>query len=589
MKYVVVTKVTGTFDTTHAVKVGATTIGTAILTVSPVTPLLNAQYLALAYDVYRADIGPVPGSGPIRGVVAMTFAGVNEVFAFRDNVGATACEIYKASTSGWVAVPTFSKINYTTGAIAAIAAGDTITQGGVTALVKRASISSGTVAGGTAAGQLVITNIVGGPFVAGAATAAPSGATLTLSAAESAIVILPGGKYQFDKGNFSGSIATRKIYGCDGANKAFEFDGTTYAPIATGLTDDRPKFICIHKNRLFLSFASSLIYSGAGEPFKYLAIDGGGEIATGDEVTGLLSMTGAQSTATLGVFLMNGTSVLYGTGPTDFNYVTLDDGVSVLPYTAQNFSDIYVMDDLGVVSLRATLNFGNFEPAALTKNIYPFIEGVRSATTCSTLKRSKSQYRVFFSNGYGLYLTTVNQQYMGACPVIFPNPVNCADVNNSQSGGEVAYFGSTDSLGYVYQFDVGPSFDGAAIEARAALAWDAIKSPRVLKRFRAASIEIQSNFYAAVSFGYTLGYGSVNIGQPTPVSYTSNFSSAPFWDSFTWDAFTWDGQTLIPTDVDMTGTAENVQVAITSGTNYIEAYNLNSIIYHYSMRRGMRV
>lgn len=61
--YIVVTKVTGAFDDSNAVEVGVLPIGTAVNTVSPLTSLLNAQYLALAYDVYRADIGPVPGEG----------------------------------------------------------------------------------------------------------------------------------------------------------------------------------------------------------------------------------------------------------------------------------------------------------------------------------------------------------------------------------------------------------------------------------------------------------------------------------------------------------------------------------------------
>jgi hypothetical protein len=102
-------------------------------------------------------------------------------------------------------------------------------------------------------------------------------------------------------------------------------------------------------------------------------------------------------------------------------------------------------------------------------------------------------------------------------------------------------------------------------------------------------VEVQGDGYAAFLFGYGLAYDSALVGQPLPVAYASGFSPALNWDAFTWDAFTWDGMTLAPTDVDMTGTAENVQVTITSGANYITAYTLDSIIYHYSMRRGIRV
>lgn len=588
--YIAVTKVTGTFDATHNVLVGATPIGTAITTAVTISSLLNAQYLAAAADVYRALIAAVPGSGAILGVVAMTFSNVDNVYAFRANVGATAVAIYKASVAGWVLVPFYNTVSFTAGNVAIPADGATLTQGGVTATVKRVVTQSGPLWTGAAAGQFVIGAPSGGNFAAGAATLT-GGATVTLTGIQTAITLLPGGKFQFDKGNFSGQSITRRIYGCDGVNKAFEFDGDILAPIATGLSPDNPKFICIHKSFLFLSKDSSLIYSGVGTPFLYGATNGGGEIATGDEVTGLVVLPGSQTTATLAVFLRSNTSFLYGTDPTTFNYTTFNTGIGTLAYSAQNLSDTFSLDDLGVVSLKTTLNYGNFLPTTMTKNIYPFIQAERAKITCSSVSKVKSQYRLFFSDGVGLWLTSINGQYLGATVVSFPNPVNCADQDNTAVNGMVSYFGSTDSNGYVYQLDSGTSFDGGNIDAHITLAWNAINSPRILKRFRAGSIEIQSNMYASVNFGYQLGYGSTNIGQPANTNYASNFSGAPVWDtaSMVWDNFVWDGQTLIPTDVDMTGTGENVQVTLSSSTNYIAAYQLNSVIFQYTPRRGMRV
>lgn len=586
--YCAVTQVTGTFDATHNVLVGATPIGTAITNTVIISSLLNAQYLSAAADVYRALIGAVPGSGSILGVVAMVFSNVDNVYAFRANALGTAVDLYKSSAAGWVQVPFYKIISFTVGNVATPVDGAVLTQGAVTATVKRVMTQSGAWAG-TAAGQFVITTPSGGGgnFAAGAATLS-GGATVNLSGVQTSISLLPGGKFTFDKGNFSGQLVTRRIYGCDGVNKAFEFDGDTLSPITTGLSPDNPKFLCIHKNFLFLSKDSSLIYSGAGTPFKYSAVDGGGEIATGDDVTGLISLPGSQTTATLGVFLRSATSFLYGTDPTTFNYVIFDSSTGALPYSCQNLSDVFTLDTLGVVTLKTTLNYGNFLPSMLTKNILPFIEQERSRLTCAVTLNEKSQYRLFFSDGYGLWLTQVNQQYLGAAVVQFPNPVNCVDENAASTFGNVSYFGSNDGLGYIYQMEMGTSFDGSNIDAHITMAWDAIRSPRILKRFRAASIEIQSNAYALIYFGYQLGYGSTLISQPSSVPYASNFSAAPVWDAFTWDNFTWDGQTLLPTEVDMTGTAENVQVIISSSTNYIAAYNLNSVIYHYTPRRGMR-
>ena len=592
--YVALTQITGSFDYTHAISVGATTIGTATNPTSIISSKNNAIYIAAAADVYRALIGAVPGSGNVLGVVGMIFNDVDHVYAFRASSDGTKVLLYKASASGWTLVPFFNIVTFTTGTAPGGAAsgwqpadGGTLTQGGVTATIKRVMWQSGTFTGTTAVGALVITTPSGGNFAAGTATTSDGG-TVTLAGAQTAISLLPGGRFEFTKCNFSGQLVTRRIYGCDGVNKCFEFDGETLAPITTGLSPDAPTHITFHKNFLFISQASSLLYCGAGTPFKWTSTDGGGEIATGDLVTGMITLPGSQTTATLAIYLRSNTAFLYGIDPASFNFVSFNTGIGALPYSVQNLFDTFCFDSLGVITLKTTLNWGNFLPSALTKNIQPFIIQERSKLTASSIMRSKSQYRCFFSDGYALWITMVNQQYLGCAPILFPNPVFCCDETVTSIGEEVTYFGSNDGLGYVYQMDVGTSFDGADINAYATFAWDAIKSPRILKRFRAASIEMQGSAYAEIQFGYQLGYGSQNIGQPGNVNYTSGFSGAPIWDSFTWDAFVWDGQTLSPTDVDVTGTAENIQVTISSGTNYIDAYNINSLIHHYTARRGIR-
>lgn len=631
--YMAVTKVSGSFDYTGSITTpGPIAIGTAVITTAIVSSLLDAQYLASAADVYRTDIGAVPGSGAVLGVVGMIFNGVDNTYAFRSNTGGTAVNLYKSSASGWVQVPFFNLVGFkngggaqalvpgtaghtvVAGSLEVISSslviqnvdgitvqgeldvsaaqplpldGDTLTQGAVTATIKRVMWQSGGWSG-SAAGQFVVTNPSGGNFAAGTATTT-SGAVIILSGPQTAITLSVGGHFEFVKANFSGQLITRRIYGCDGVNKCFEFDGTTLAPITTGLSPDAPSHLAFHKNFLFVSQGSSISYCGVGTPFKWGAVDGGGEIATGDVVTCMLTLPGSQTSPTLGVYLRSNTSFLYGSDPTTFNYVSFNTGLGALPRSAQNLFDTFVMDDLGVITLRTTLNWGNFLPTTLTKNILPFIIQERTKLIASSVQRSKSQYRLFFSDGYGLWVTMVNQQFLGSAPVLFPNPVFCVDEGETSSGIEVTYFGSSDGLGYVYQLDAGTSFDGAVITAYFTTAWNPIGSPRLLKRFRAASIEIQGTGFAAIQFGYQLGYGTSQIGQPNQVSATDALKAAPVWDSFTWDNFTWDGQTLLPTDIDMTGTAENVQVTISSGTNYIGAYTVNSLIHHYTPRRGIRV
>ena len=611
--YMVVTNVSGSFNTTGVVStVGGSfsvtsanspyvitsanspfvvptsvsaTVGTAITQTVEITALLNAQYLAAASDIYRDLIDPVPGSGDILGVVHMVFSGVDNVYAFRANEPGTAVNIYKASVTGWVLVPMLNTVSFTNGGTATPADGDTLTQGPATATINRVQISSGTIAGNTAAGTFIVTNPTFG-FSAGAATTS-SGMTLTLTGPQTPIVLLPGGRFQFIKCNFSGQLQTRRIYGCDGVNKAFEFDGVTLAPITTGASPDTPSHIAFHKTFLFLSQQSSIMHSVAGYPFKWSSVDGGGEIPTSDTVTAMLTLPGAQTTAALGIWMQTTTGVLYGTDPTTFNFVIFDAGTGSLAGSVQNLFDTVAFPTIGVVSLSTSLNYGNFASTTLTKNIQPFIDQQRTKITCSSVQRSKGQYRVFFNDGYGLWLTMANQQYLGAALVQFPNPVNCIDNDVTVAGNEVTYFGSNDELGYIYQADTGPSFDGETLYAYLTMAWDYLKSSEFMKQYRRARVEMAGSSYAAISFGYSLGDNTTLIGQPSATSYASSFSPA-LWDSFTWDNFFWDGQTLSPTYVGLDGTARDIQPVLTATTNYIMPFNINSITYQYSVRRRMR-
>lgn len=586
--YMIVTKITGTFDFTHSItKPGPITIGTATVTLVMLTAQQTAIATAAAADIYRALITAVPGSGSVLGVFYMHLIGSDGLYAFRANVGNTAVNLYKATPAGWTQITFFNLVSFTAGGggVGPPLDGQTLTQGANTATIQRVMWQSGAWAG-TAVGQLVVTTPTPGNFAAGAATA-PGGVTMTLSGVQTAIVLAPGGRFEVADGNFTGRATTDRIYGCDGVNPGFDFDGTTLAPIKTGLPTDAPLHVAVHKGYLFFSYGSSALYSGPGTPFKWSAVDGGGEIAVGDNITGMLTLPGNQTTATLAIFQTTNTSFLYGQAASAWQLTTYNTGVGARPYSIQNLFDMFSFDDFGVMTLQTTLNFGNFNSSALTRNVLPFLIGERSTVSASGISRTKGQYRIFFRDGYGLYLTTANQSYLGAIPVLFPNPVNCTYNDKTASGDEVNYFGSTN--GFVYQFDKGTSFDGADILAYITLAWDAIKSPRIRKRFRAASVEVSGQGYAGFNFGWQLGYGTSLISQPTSVPTSDPFAPAPTWDLFVWDQFTWDGVTLQPTDVDMNGTAENVQVTIQSGTNYIPAFQVNSVIYHYTVRRGLRV
>lgn len=580
---VIYTKDTGTFTVSENVLVSAAVQGTVIALGGAIgtSAQTAAQYLNLAADNYRADIGAVPGSGPIRGVAY--YGGT--VYAWRNNAGGTALAMYKSSSTGWQAVSLGFELSFATGT-AAITEGQTVTgaTSGASGVVTRVVLQSGDWSTNDAAGRLIFASVTG-TFQNGenlqvaAATKAVSGG------AQSAITLLPDGRVETVIANFGGTTNSTRLYGCDGQNRAFEFDGTVFVPIATGMVVDKPTHIAFHKQHLFLSFGSSVQFSSIGDPYSWSPILGAGEIALIDNVTAFLVQPGDQSTGAMAIYSDSNTFILYGSSEANFNLVSYNVGTGAKAYSAQNINQSYVFDDRGVINLQTTLNYGNFDSSAMTLNIRPFVQQRRNLVTASGVNREKGQYRLFFSDGYGLYLTFVNGKMMGAMPVEFPNPVTCMCEGEKPDGSETAFFGSTN--GYVYRLDAGTSFDGEQISANLVLVFNSIGSPRTIKRFRRGSLEITGTSYAEFAFSYDLGYGSTEYEQGQQRSYDSNLV-ASFWDNVNWDAFVWDGRTLAPSEVEIEGSAENIAVRVASISDIYQPFTVNSVILHYSMRRGLR-
>jgi len=579
---IVYTKQVGVFSVGESISNGINVVGNVVANVLDVLPKKASEYFVSASNIYRNDIQEVPGSGPIRGLV--DFQGT--VYAWRNNLAGTEMVIHRSTTSGWQAISLNSELKFKAGqSLAGIKEGDTINgqNSGATALVLRVLVQTGSFSASNATGSLIVSNVTG-TFQVNENIRDGGTKVGEVAALIAPITLQPNGRVQNVIASF-GSIYQTRVYGCDGVNRGFEFDGTIYAPISTGMSNDTPDNVAVHANHLFFSFDASLQFSGINEPYRWSPIFGAGEIAMRDIISALLPMQGSEATPALVVYSEKETNILYGTSSQTFSLVPYSPSVGASKFTAQRLDTGYALDDRGVVSLATSDRFGNFDSATLTYNIRPAVQSRRTLATASGLNREKSQYRVFLSDGYALYMTVVNGQYMGVMPVQFPNPVLVWSEGDRLDTAERAFFGS--SNGFVYRMDVGPSFDGNPIEYSIFLNYNAVKSPRIKKRYRKASIEITGTSYAEFFFGYDLGYGTTEIEQPTNAVYSSNFSTA-FWDSFTWDAFTWDGRTLSPTEVEMTGTAENIGLRFFGNANYVSEFTLNSVIMHYTFRRGLR-
>lgn len=582
---IAITKVVGTFQSGEVLNVGgnpqATTISVARLNGAS-TVSLKAQYKNLAADNYRADIAVPTGAGSVLGVKRFG----NVTYQWRNNSGNTAANIWKSSSTGWQQVTLFNEVSFTLGGATQPAEGATLTQGANTALIKRVVLTSGTWAGNDAAGRLIVSTPAPGNFAAGAATV--GAINLTLSAAQTAITLQPSGRYEMVVANFAGTLATKRIYGCDGVNRGFEFDGTVLVPITTGMTTDTPTHVVEHKKHLFFSFANSIQHSGPGTPYIWTPVVGSTEIATGDTVTGFAVQPGSETTGALAIFTRNQINILYGTSVSNWVFIPYRQELGGYAYTLQDVGYTIYLDDQGITNIATAQEFGNFTNTMLSSRIKTWLAEKRPKSVASCVVRDKSQYRIFFNDKYALYVTFVGKKIMGFMPIYMSDAVTCIDSSEDSDGTEVIFFGSTD--GNVYQMDKGTSFDGDNINAFLNLSWDFLKSPRLLKRFFDCALEVSGLGYAEYQFGYKLGYGSSLISQKsTNESVVTSFANAQYDAGYQWDAGNvWDGQTLTPSLVGMGGEGENVSIGIRSNSDYFEPITFSGAVISYVPRRQIR-
>jgi hypothetical protein len=584
--YFVVTKVTGTFVDAETLNISGNPVAvaaSAAVLSGASTPALSATYQNLAADEYRADIAAVPGEGDILGV--WKYDGT--VYAFRNAVGSATAVMWAESPAGWAAVSLGRYVAFTSGGVTEIAAGDTITGATslATAVITKVVLLSGTWAGGTAAGVLHFASQTG-TFQAENLNVGASLNLATIAGDSTSNSLAPSGRYEFVNHNFAGTANTTKMYGASGVHKGFEYDGTTFVFITTGMVSDAPQHVIAHKQHLFFSFDGSVQHSGIGTPHIWSVVTGASEIAVGDSVTGFLRPPGGTAAGALVIYTRNSANILYGNSAADWNLQIYNPDAGALEWTMQYVGMGIVLDDRGITTLETSQRFGNFTDAIISTLVEPFINSLRSTAIASCVVREKGQHRLFFSGGAALYATFINNKPAGMMQISLENPVACICSLEASSGEEEIFFGSTN--GFVYQMEKGTSHDGEAIAATAQLAFNHFGNPRQLKTYRKAVIEVSGPSYCEFSLSYQLGYGVTDIPQgDTAVAVTANLSET-LWDSFIWDAFFWDGQTLIPSQCELDGTAENLSLIFSSVSDEFESFVLNGAMVDFSNRRALR-
>ena len=417
--------------------------------------------------IRRANIQPVPGSGPFAGIAYFA----SDVWAWRwDRTAEEAAvdripsnlHLWRSSPAGWREVASPRLVWFEEGEFQTdpSEAGGTFVpseeavwerNANVRFRVDRVILVSGAWDSGDAAGYVVSTGssarvmVTGGipervnpkgarfTFVLnigrvrvrlavtpGAGAAGPDEEARTARIRRFAPQVLfgssyyPDGRVRYEIRNFFAGAGTRRLYMASGVGPAFELSADGVAvPVYTRPDDpdsDRPEFVGFQGSHLALGYSTGQVaISSLGEPHRFDGTAGAAEIGTGGEITGMLS--GFRNV--LFVFGPNRTSVLTGETSEQFALRVLSREAGAAADMFQELTVPYIWDERGLRSITTVDAIGDFSINEITGTIRPWVEEHRRnriMPTASVRVRAKAQMRVWFEDGDCLVLGLIGQE-----------------------------------------------------------------------------------------------------------------------------------------------------------------------------------
>lgn len=387
----------------------------------------------------------------------------------------------------------------------------------------------------------------------------------------------PGGSLEYVAYNFGSGT---KLYGCDGVNKAFQFDGTTYTAISTGMTVDAPTRIACHMNHLFLAYGNSVQHSAIGDPLTWSVVLGAGEINVGAEITNMKPQPGQAGSGAMAISTASSLFVLYGTSAADWSLITLQSDVGAKALSMQNIGVAFMLSELGVTIIGQSQEYGNFMHSMVSAKVRTWLKTYGKDITSSAVHHGKNQYRLYFGNR-GLYITVRGREIAGIMPVYFPVNVVCV----TSTKDDLFYFGT--NTGFVYRGDVGRSFDGQDIASVLTFPFNSSGRVRQRKRYRRLLVEIDSKQPVEMTSSFGIDYDDVDIGHHEARVDQAGFAASN-WDTVSWDSAAWDGGAKPVARIDLEGSGENVGVSISHSSRIDPPFSIRSMTLEFSIRRGER-
>jgi hypothetical protein len=372
-----------------------------------------------------------------------------------------------------------------------------------------------------------------------------------LSLPGSSLLAAEKSKYEMIAENVYARDDLEAVYAASGAGRAFSYDRFYVRQINTGLSPDldKPRHVELFQFRLWLGFKfGEMAISVAGDP---LSFDGSlNAVATGfgRPITGLTKLPGK----TMGVLTDQVTyTVTVGLDGSNFDQQVLSHRNGAIEYTVQDVGNmpIYV-DPRGVPTPFSTDRYADFEIARTSHKIHPWLlerlQGLRNDSirdnriVAVSVARLKSQYRMYFADGYRLTMTIFGDQvaaeysiqklYTDATESQFIK-VLATDADVDDDNRDRIFFTMDvnpdydhgDDLGFVYEDDRGTSFNG-----------DSYK--RWIELNALSGKYLYEDTTWSVWHLYGMAHGWANLSVTTAVTIDENFAHPLDADSTTEDS-----------------------------------------------------
>ena len=403
------------------------------------------------------------------------------------------------------------------------------------------------------------------------------------------ISILQGGNYQFVQHNFLANSDSKKLYGCDALNRAFEFDGDVYIPIRTQITIDAPTTIAAVNGQLALSYFGAVVFSAVGNPhdFRTTSLGFADIHEFGDTVTGMSPIVGGVlAVACRDSFWQ--VSVDAQTGNYKAELISPD--IGAIHYGLMNLGALYSFDDKGIIRIVPSYVFGGFEHDTISRAIQPVIDRFREKIVATAVYKSKNQVRFYANDGTGIIMTmTSGVTQTGAATTghdfsqfTYPINISYAWSGEDASGRDIVLLGDED--GYVYVANTGSSFDGEPIQAYIRTAFNNVKSPSAIKRFRKIEVELSTVGYSYIRFNPEFSYADPSIATHL-LKYEELQGAGGYWDEAIWNEFYYDGKIVSQPEIRIQGSGTNIGLVVFSNSAIDLGHNLSGVVLHYTPRK----